>query len=221
MPRKSPGPPCIVCQKPSVARHLCETHYSRWRHHGDAFKVTRPDDWGERNKHPLNQAWRWTTRVAEGRVERWDDLYAFIEDVGERPSETHKLKRLNPRKPFGPDNFFWQDHSSLPEEMPDRKKKSEYQKMWRAKNPLRSKGYDLKKAHGLSLEAYAEMLVAQNAVCAICQKKDKHRSLAVDHCHTTGKVRGLLCTPCNQSLGKMGDSVDRLQSAIRYLEASR
>lgn len=221
MPRKTPGPPCIVCQKPSTARQLCETHYSRWRHHGDAFKVTRPDDWGKRNKHPLNYAWRWTTRVAEGREDRWNDFYAFTEDVGEKPEGNFHLKRLDPQRPFGPDNFFWFERATRPEQTDDRKWKALQQRMWRAQNPHKSKAHDLKKHFGMSFEDYADRLVKQNGVCAICYRKDKSRSLAVDHCHTTGKIRGLLCAPCNRSLGAFGDSVERLQAAIRYLEASR
>ena len=63
------------------------------------------------------------------------------------------------------------------------------------------------------------MLDEQGGGCAICQKtpEENGRRLAVDHNHTTGDVRGLLCTQCNVGLGNLGDSVERLRSAIRYL----
>lgn len=59
-----------------------------------------------------------------------------------------------------------------------------------------------------------------NATCAICKKHKSNftRALAVDHCHTTGKIRGLLCTNCNRALGNIKDSIDNLKNAIEYLE---
>lgn len=59
---------------------------------------------------------------------------------------------------------------------------------------------------------------AQEGVCAICKRKPSVRRLDVDHNHKTGKVRGLLCNQCNSSLGMMGESVERLQVAIAYLQ---
>lgn len=80
---------------------------------------------------------------------------------------------------------------------------------------------------GLSIQEYEALEAAQGGVCAICGKPetslDKRRpgftrKLAVDHCHTTGKVRGLLCGLCNAALGQLKDSVETLQSAIAYLK---
>ena len=66
------------------------------------------------------------------------------------------------------------------------------------------------------------MAVAQDGRCAICRKiptTGPHKGkLAVDHCHTSGKVRGLLCNICNVGLGHSEDSVERLQTAILYLQ---
>lgn len=77
----------------------------------------------------------------------------------------------------------------------------------------------LRSAFGISLEQYTSILASQNGQCAICgraQDANKKR-LAVDHCHKTSKVRGLLCSPCNQAIGLFKDSVPSLQSAIQYL----
>ena len=82
-----------------------------------------------------------------------------------------------------------------------------------------------KERHELLQEGeYRELLEKQNGNCAICKKPEKRRdkfgrlkSLAVDHCHTDGHVRGLLCADCNVALGYFGDSPDILESAIRYL----
>lgn len=73
--------------------------------------------------------------------------------------------------------------------------------------------------YGLAPGDYDQMLEAQGGGCAICSRTcPTGRSLAVDHCHTTGAVRGLLCADCNRSLGMMGDSPERLRSAAAYLE---
>lgn len=60
----------------------------------------------------------------------------------------------------------------------------------------------LKQKFGISLEVYESLLEAQNGVCAICGEADPQKALAVDHDHDTGRIRGLLCTPCNRSLGR-------------------
>jgi hypothetical protein len=69
--------------------------------------------------------------------------------------------------------------------------------------------------YGLDESTYNKMYDSQNGECAIC-----HRSitLVVDHCHTKGVVRGLLCNMCNVALGCMQDDVDRLRAAVLYLE---
>lgn len=83
---------------------------------------------------------------------------------------------------------------------------------------------NLKHAYGISLEQYAEMLVAQHGVCAVCKQPETWirngilMRLQVDHDHTTGKIRGLLCRECNMSLGLLQDSVERLKGLIYYLE---
>lgn len=60
----------------------------------------------------------------------------------------------------------------------------------------------LVKNYGITVDQYNELLFKQNGVCAICKGIDKHR-LAVDHDHTTGEVRGLLCIRCNLGMERM------------------
>ena len=74
---------------------------------------------------------------------------------------------------------------------------------------------------------YFKMLAAQNNVCAICKREQKQKRkdgkpirLAIDHCRKTKKVRGLLCTSCNQGIGKFQDSIEYLEGAIKYLSNS-
>ena len=78
----------------------------------------------------------------------------------------------------------------------------------------------------LDISDYAEMLIQQNKVCAICKMPEKRKSrrdgrvcaLAIDHNHQTGKIRGLLCHSCNVGLGNFEDNIDLLQKAIEYLK---
>jgi hypothetical protein len=76
--------------------------------------------------------------------------------------------------------------------------------------------YSLKRKFNITKEQYDTMLHEQGGVCAIC-KGVCTRALAVDHCHTTGKVRGLLCNNCNRGIGHLKDSVEILEAAINYL----
>lgn len=76
----------------------------------------------------------------------------------------------------------------------------------------------LLKEYGITREDYARMLEAQGGVCAICQgARPDGKPLYVDHCHTTGAVRALLCTQCNTGIGMFGDDPDRLLAAAAYL----
>ncbi|AXH72004.1 MAG: recombination endonuclease VII [Podoviridae sp. ctbj_2] len=82
------------------------------------------------------------------------------------------------------------------------------------------KDYQLQKKFGITLAKYAEMHKEQNGVCLICSQPERtpNRNLAVDHCHTTGKVRGLLCGHCNKGIGHFYDRIDLLNKSIEYLE---
>jgi len=76
------------------------------------------------------------------------------------------------------------------------------------------------RARQISNDAYDVLFARQGGVCAICKKK-YHRRLHADHCHVTGKLRGLLCSKCNTGLGLYNDDADRLLAAVAYLVASR
>jgi hypothetical protein len=80
-----------------------------------------------------------------------------------------------------------------------------------------SKEYNLKRKFNITSIEYNTMLEKQNNVCAICGNTCS-KSLAVDHCHTTGRIRGLLCNNCNRGLGHFKDNPNYLQKAIEYLK---
>ncbi len=104
---------------------------------------------------------------------------------------------------------------------------------WKTKRCLTAKhgdrGYHaqtLKRLYGLSLAEFDAMLAAQGGVCLICggtettpkRKGGKIRPMCVDHDHTTGAVRGILCATCNNGLGCFKDDPVRVQSALDYLK---
>ena len=96
---------------------------------------------------------------------------------------------------------------------------------YRQKNPVKvrvtRRRAGLKKRYGLTLDEFNAMASAQDDMCAICHKPELMKGyLSVDHDHTTGKIRGLLCRSCNLWLGKINDSVLTLESAIRYLKGN-
>lgn len=75
----------------------------------------------------------------------------------------------------------------------------------------------LKHQFGMSLQDYAALLEKQHGCCAICGKPPSKRNLAVDHCHDTKKVRGLLCCVCNLMLGHARNDTNILERAVEYL----
>lgn len=86
------------------------------------------------------------------------------------------------------------------------------------------KCHNLRK-YNINYKEYLEFLNKQNGLCAICKRKElimnvsnKISDLAVDHCHKTGNIRGLLCNRCNISLGGFDDNIEYLKNAIKYLE---
>ena len=82
--------------------------------------------------------------------------------------------------------------------------------------------YQLKKRYGISVAAYQQLLAQQNGVCAICREPGRTASrgnrLCVDHDHTTGRVRSLLCTGCNTAIGSLRESPLLARAAATYLE---
>lgn len=100
----------------------------------------------------------------------------------------------------------WKNHKS---KHPSKKNWSVYIK---SRNLLRD--------FGITLEHYNKLLKQQKQKCAICRKPpaSKNKSLGVDHCHKTGKIRGLLCDKCNRGLGLFDDNIKLLEKAKKYLK---
>lgn len=86
---------------------------------------------------------------------------------------------------------------------------------WSAKNPDKMRGYRRKGKYGLSPEQFTALLAEQGNACAIC--RDSGKKWCVDHDHTTGKIRAILCYCCNIAIGNLGDSARIASAAAEYL----
>lgn len=123
-------------------------------------------------------------------------------------------------------SYYKQHQELLKERQRNRPKKSWAKAV--QENPEKFLTYSYRHRFGISYEEYLALSENQNHVCAICKKPEtqldksnKTKRLAVDHCHTTGKIRGLLCMLCNSALGKFNDDVILLEQAITYLKENQ
>lgn len=81
----------------------------------------------------------------------------------------------------------------------------------------------IKHRYGLTRAQFDALWAEQSGCCAICKQEIRQEpgfrmNAATDHCHVSGKVRGLLCQPCNRGLGHFNDSADLLRAAAAYIE---
>jgi hypothetical protein len=97
---------------------------------------------------------------------------------------------------------------------------AEYRNRPQRKRAMRDLHY--RATYGLSADDVDAMLEAQGGGCAICGvRPERLASLHVDHCHGSGRIRGLLCLNCNQGIGKLGEDPERLRRAAEYLTRTR
>jgi hypothetical protein len=220
--------PCSSCNEPKiVARGLCGGCYHRLRRNGsivrknvqnggkkcaavncteDAYAKGFCHVHYDRQHHPLRQTWKNIRSRYPGETpKRWDRFEAFLTDVGEKPSRRYQLRRIDENKPYSAANVRWNDPVSSIDGY-SKEDRQKYARNWR-----------LKTKYGLTRESYNAMLTAQNGGCAICKQV---LTMHVDHCHSTGLVRGLLCVNCNRMLGYAKDRPELLTRAAAYLARS-
>lgn len=97
-----------------------------------------------------------------------------------------------------------------------------YAKEYREKCPDKVRDLHLKYRYGITSEDYKSLLEKQGGTCAVCKSDEpgdkRRRYFCVDHCHDTGRVRGLLCVHCNMLIGRYGDKLELLKRFTTYLE---
>ena len=108
----------------------------------------------------------------------------------------------------------------------NKEKLDTYNVKWREENKehddLIMEKARLKRKYGLTQEQLVTLIEEQNNCCKVCGKHgsdNKTGKLYIDHCHTTNKVRGLLCMECNTALGLLKDDTKRIESLLSYLKS--
>lgn len=94
------------------------------------------------------------------------------------------------------------------------------QERYNKRNPFANRAAIIKNKFNMSSEDYENMLLDQKGSCKICKRQSNNKSqkhFHIDHCHETGKIRGLLCNKCNMGLGMFNDNIELLKIAIDYL----
>ena len=214
---------CMVhgCDAPSIAKDVCQKHYKRLLRH-DSLENTRAADWGKREKHPSYKAWCTLKRYHQNATDdKWlNDFWLFVSETPTR-SGNQMPARKDKNSFWNKENFYWKDRKTSSEST------KEYMKAWHKKSrDLNFEYYKdkfLKKHYGVTYEWYQAKLIEQKDCCAICKLPETSKikgntlALAVDHCHDTGKVRGLLCRACNNAIGALKHSEEILRTAIEYL----
>ena len=193
------------CGKRAIGRGWCAMHYSRWRHHGDIHHTAKGGQ----------------TRPRMERVEGGSQCPFCHGWYVNRSKLGIHLKRLH--------------NDAMPVECPscDRRFMDDRGKQThmgyahpteighRRNDPVAQREWNLRTNYGIGIEDYDRMLRGQGGTCATCEATaaDQQRGrLNVDHCHETGRVRGLLCANCNRAIGLAADSPDRLRRMATYLD---
>ena len=170
-----------------------------------------------KEQHPLYHSWNWMRRMSakfDMSPEWKTDFYQFVEDMGSRPSPQYRIYRKDETSGYSKENCYWDETIPC-------KDSAAYQREWRKRNPDLARNHNLKKMFGLTLDRYNELLAAQGGVCSICEEPEqaeRYKYLSVDHCHTTGKIRGLLCSNCNRGLGLFRENRKAFLNAAAYIE---
>lgn len=125
-----------------------------------------------------------------------------------------RCKKRLPRECFAPNRFKRSGVQAYCREC-GRTAAREQIKRYREENPDYIQRHKLKK-YGITVEQFEAMKVAQGGACAICGDRPTS-ALHVDHCHSTGRVRGLLCRSCNHGLGNFRDSPEAMRRAVEYI----
>lgn len=177
----------------------------------------------------------WTCKICkdQSRIKDWGDSLTLICSVCKKEkikSEYTKdeQKSCSPRCRGCRCKYRKSFRSLNKEHVNEQNKEYKSKHSSKKKAKITSRKWFLSRHYGMSEIDYHNMSNKQNGTCAICLKPETvfdrrqgcTRNLSIDHCHLTGKIRGLLCTKCNKGLGCFNDNQDLLNVAISYLRNS-
>lgn len=99
------------------------------------------------------------------------------------------------------------------------KRSREWYKNNREKIAKQMRNYHLQRSYGISEETFEQMCATQNNMCLICSQifSCERKFIHIDHCHKTGRIRGILCNHCNNLLGHAKENITILKRAVEYL----
>lgn len=170
-------------------------------------------------QHDLYPIWCEFKRSRSARkvTPEWAEKFElFRDDVGgSRPSKRHRIYPVDKTRLMGPGNFEWRE--ALIDKDPNETDPEYRTRVRQATREIHGTSYnegELRKKYGITLMQFQSMLDTQEGKCAICGEV---KPLSVDHDHSSGLVRELLCKDCNTGLGHYADDQNRLTKAIAYL----
>lgn len=173
--------------------------------------------WYQKNKKrkdAQNKAWRKKNKKRQKFLERrW-----YLKYRKRHIKRTTRNNRLRFKTPEGRARRKWYNRDQWKRKTPQQRRDMwKRLKQWRKKHPRKYRAMVLKCLYGISVKEIARLRKKQRNRCAVCQRVFRKRP-HIDHNHETGKVRGLLCGPCNSGIGMLNDCPDRLRAAIEYLQ---
>ena len=151
---------------------------------------------------------------------------AFYKDSGNRCKDCHNKactdwKKNNPESVKATSRRWY--HASEENRRSASDKANEWAKRNRERASLNAFKRSLLENYGLSYAEYERMFNEQGGLCKICKEPSTRKSgrLDVDHCHETGQIRGLLCSPCNTAIGLLRENSELFAAALQYLEDAK
>lgn len=151
-----------------------------------------------------------------------DSIFASIRKAEREGLVESRKRRLDAKKADKVASWLLPRECSFCGETRDASEFSKKGHICKSCKALKYRNHRIKRVYGITEREYKALYASQGGVCAICglPAKDK-QPLYIDHCHDTGKVRGLLCSSCNSGIGYFKDDLDLIASASSYLINSR
>lgn len=199
------------CERPRLSRDWCSAHYRQWTKHGFTYPI------GDKEVSNRLRREAWARLSEEERRARLEPMHASVRGQPRSPEHRARLSEsIRARWASG--------EVASPAARKCRGCESEFVpnsgNQFYCDNECKLIRPRLRR-YGLTSTAYLELMEKQGRVCALCGLTGKGYGrfyLVIDHCHASGRVRGLLCPDCNTAIGRFQDDPGKLRRAAAYLE---